>query len=247
MASERKTETMMVPCWCSSGKSYYPDGCDKCIPHGCKWEVPVEIVPCYMCKSSATGCVVCKKIGNGAGKIKKEKSESFVSVQIDGVYKVIEPPKDGNTFKIHDTVKCHNCTGREVSMCIPRLGCTLCEHYGDGQGNLSVEYSKKTNTIMIHGEPTVFPACSWTCLFCKDSKKRSHRVFDGAISDSIGKGWSDHGQHLMPTFDVPCYNCCEAEYDEQLKKLTTEYYAIAADVRIENARLAEEKRYAVKN
>ncbi len=119
-------------------------------------------------------------------------------------------------------VDCYNCTGSNTrSMCgMPMLGCLLCQTHGKGFGSLLQEYRNKPVEIATKNGIIKFTPPAYSCLTCKDSKRKKMMVYD---KDKLDNGCSD-ACHNMPMFEVACYACCGDAHHTELEEAKAAYF-----------------------
>jgi hypothetical protein len=117
--------------------------------------------------------------------------------------------------------QCYGCRGaNEILECgFPMWGCLLCKTYGDGCGNLLIEY--RYREVIIDGQTFVPP--QYECLFCKDTKVYDYQVYVESLKDDM---WSDGGLHNMPTVKVACHSCCNMEHEKQYEDAKSKVFAL---------------------
>jgi len=116
-------------------------------------------------------------------------------------------------------VDCYNCCGGNTrTECgLPLFGCELCEMCGDGKGHI---YSKYRSIPITIGNQ-IFTPPTYSCLWCKDTKKATYSIWD---PDLVNSSWSDHGAHNMPQVMVACRACMEKEHQVEYENAKTNYF-----------------------
>lgn len=117
-------------------------------------------------------------------------------------------------------VDCYNCSGANMTFeCgLPMPGCPLCEKYGDGYGNLNVDYPRQPVTI----DGVTYTPPAFKCVWCKDTGEIERRVWDERLED---KNSSDYGEHAMPLRVLPCFKCFPEDSERAYKEAQREIMA----------------------
>lgn len=114
-----------------------------------------------------------------------------------------------------ELVNCYNCAVREYGWRDVR-GCILClAPYGNGQGKLFKEFRDKVLTVKGEdGKDVKFDPPSYSCTFCKDTKKFKYWIKYPMGDSMIGCG----GRNFDRQEELTCRWCSLAQHEADMKE-----------------------------
>ena len=117
-------------------------------------------------------------------------------------------------------VDCYNCfTNMHTECGMPDMGCLLCRTHGNGLGEIKPEFRYKSVKILENGSYVEFVPPTYSCLLCKDMKKRMYQIHVPALVDH---SYSDPDLD-MPNAECACAICCPEQHRADYDAAKTKY------------------------